>query len=607
MRIRTLRLVPTLAAGLVLSSCLGCRDGDGGTEPPPDLPPAPTTVVDLEVGLTAAQRVRWRRTSEGSDLIPVAILRALVDVNTGETFDKSLPRYGFLPATAGPDNPYGLPVGWTTGVPELSLLKTEFVGLNCSACHTGQIEAVQDDGSRVALRIDGAPNMADIEAFAVAAEQSVVAMLEDPVKALLFVWRLLNLEPPQGARPEAASLVAEVTGESPEPLRQFLDPYAEAVQNDVDEPADEDAKELGERLAAILRQGEDAPVARLTSEMAGVIDAAETVRGDIQSLFDFLARYRALLSNRIRLAEFALDAITDPATPTPGPGRDDPWGIIRNTVFFSATPLTAPTSIPHLFWADELVWYHADGNTNSVLQRNVAQALALGAYVDPETNVSSLHPRAILELEDLTDELVAPKWPEEYLGSLDPQKIARGETLFRAHCVDCHRAREGIFFPLGEIGTDPTRAENFLRPEDGQDFWVAIPEKVVPLMDFAFEAAGVTQEEIDEYEADPPIWRGTGEYQARQLDGIWSTAPYLHNGSVPSLYDLLLPPNERTNGFQLGDRAYDPRRVGYVLTTAEPIFTYDAASTGGSNGGHEYGTELSDEERWALVEYLKTL
>ena len=593
----------------VLTSCAGCQ------KPDRPLPDQPMAVVDLETGLTPAERILWRRTTEGSDLIPVAILRALKDVHTGETFDKALPAYGFLPSPASPDNPYGLAVGWTTGVPEYSLLKTEFVGLNCSACHTGQIEVVQDDGSRVALRIDGAPNMADIEAFAVSAKDSVIAMLENPIEALLFVWRLLSLETPPGAdtmplasfMDDSDSSAATSDGVmSRDDMRDFLQPYADAVKNDVEEPEDAVAHALGERFAAILRQGEHAPVVQLAEDVARVVETAESVKSDIQGIFEFLAKYRALLENRIQLALFAITAIENPDTPTPGPGRDDPWGIIRNTVFFSPTALTAPTSIPHLYWADEFVWYHADGNTNSILQRNVAQALALGAYIDPETNVSSLHPRAIFLLEDLLDKLVAPKWPEDQLGAIDQDRAAQGEALFQTHCAECHHAREGTLFPLDEIGTDTTRANNFLRKQDGEDFWVAIPQTVQPLIDFACEVAGVA-EECANREAPDLTWRGTDEYQARRLDGIWSTAPYLHNGSVPTLYDLLLPPAQRTDGFQLGDRAYDAEKVGYVATTEDPVFTYDASSTGGSNAGHEYGTDLSEEERMALVEYLKTL
>ena len=99
-------------------------------------------------------------------------------------------------------------------------------------------------------------------------------------------------------------------------------------------------------------------------------------------------------------------------------------------------------------------------------------------------------------------------------------------------------------------------------------------------------------------------------YKARPLDGIWATAPYLHNGSVPTLYDLLLPPAQRPASFNVGTREYDPVRVGY-RTGADAAgngFTFSASGNGNSNEGHEYGVgRLTEAQRLALLEYLKTL
>ena len=94
---------------------------------------------------------------------------------------------------------------------------------------------------------------------------------------------------------------------------------------------------------------------------------------------------------------------------------------------------------------------------------------------------------------------------------------------------------------------------------------------------------------------------------ARWLDGVWSTAPYLHNGSVPTLDDLLRPVADRPSTFPLGHREYDPEKVGYTTEEDEPIWVFDVSKDGSSNSGHEYGTTLGDEERRDLVEYLKTL
>ena len=102
-------------------------------------------------------------------------------------------------------------------------------------------------------------------------------------------------------------------------------------------------------------------------------------------------------------------------------------------------------------------------------------------------------------------------------------------------------------------------------------------------------------------------------YKARPLNGIWTGAPYLHNGSVPNLYELMLPAAERSRTFYVGSWEYDPVRVGYVNQPAPGAFLVDTGLPGNSNAGHEYGTGgdglpvLTDEEIWALVEYMKTL
>lgn len=587
-----------LPALLLLTSCWPTS-----CEPPkpPEPPPPPVPFVDLDVGLDSAETEVWRFTSEGSDLVPVDLLRAMKDFETGRLYVDALDHYGFLPSPVSTANPYGLPVGWTTEVPNYATaLGLDFVGLNCSACHSGQIE----HGEK-AMRIDGAPNMADIEALALSAKSSAEKMLEDPIELFLFVHRLLSLEPPPGA--EGRSLAEDL----PEEVRQFLAKHAEAVQNDdPTEPEDLLARGAGEVFGKILTEEADGQATELANELLATLERvgeAEQKTRHLASIFDRLRDLAALLRNRLQLGMRALHAIE--SSQAPGPGRDDPWGIIRNVLFGSGTELTAPTSIPALYYGGQFGWYHADGNTNSVMQRDIAQAVALGGFVDPETGQSSLRPRQIWALEALMRKMGSPAWPSDVFGEPDTAKVAQGQALFEQHCQSCHHAHEGQLMPLDAIGTDPNRAENFLKRQDGVPFHEAIATEVGKLENTVFEQAGITPEEAAEHEVNgPPVWRATGEYQSRLLSGIWSTAPYLHNGSVPSLYDLLLPVAQRPTSFQLGSRQYDPEKVGYVQEATDgTTFTFESSSTGGSNAGHEYGTELSDEERRALVEYLKTL
>jgi hypothetical protein len=121
---------------------------------------------------------------------------------------------------------------------------------------------------------------------------------------------------------------------------------------------------------------------------------------------------------------------------------------------------------------------------------------------------------------------------------------------------------------------------------------------------------------------DPVPWRA---YRPRPLEGVWATAPFLHNGSIPSIYQLLLPAEERDAQFYLGRKEYDPRHLGLKVEKYKGAFKFDTTITGNSNLGHEFndglcgdgviGYEIKDrpgycrqfteQERRAILEYLK--
>ncbi len=181
-------------------------------------------------------------------------------------------------------------------------------------------------------------------------------------------------------------------------------------------------------------------------------------------------------------------------------------------------------------------------------------------------------------------------------------------------------------FTLDELKTDPMVAQNFDRPvykADGTT--VGFAESIATLLEAVQEKAksGMSPEHrqlMNDLEQDrlPVKWRDTMTatggpvYPGRPLEGIWATAPYLHNGSVPTLYHLLLPAAKRPQTFVVGSQEFDPKSVGFVweagrakTTAGKPLFTLDTTIKGNLNTGHEYGTNLPDDDRWALVEYLK--
>jgi mono/diheme cytochrome c family protein len=207
-------------------------------------------------------------------------------------------------------------------------------------------------------------------------------------------------------------------------------------------------------------------------------------------------------------------------------------------------------------------------------------------------------------LEYLLD-IPAPKYPFP----VDQAKAARGEVVFTDTCARCHGTYgDKPTYPnrviaLAEIGTDPNR-----HTAVGVAYGLAYAESW-----FAKEKSG--------WFVDGKLLRWTPGYQAPPLDGIWATAPYLHNGSVPTLYNVLNSKSRPvlfTRSFKTGEVDYDKERVGWKVTELgsrpgpnvpgiERRKVYDTTLSGRSNRGHTYGDDLSDADRWAVIEYLKTL
>jgi hypothetical protein len=99
-------------------------------------------------------------------------------------------------------------------------------------------------------------------------------------------------------------------------------------------------------------------------------------------------------------------------------------------------------------------------------------------------------------------------------------------------------------------------------------------------------------------------------YVARPLVGAWLLGPYLHNGSVPTLWDLLSPADQRPAIFYRGHDVVDLDKIGFISTGPQAAahgFRFDTTLRGNSNGGHNYGTGLDEPDKRALIEYLKTL
>jgi mono/diheme cytochrome c family protein len=183
-------------------------------------------------------------------------------------------------------------------------------------------------------------------------------------------------------------------------------------------------------------------------------------------------------------------------------------------------------------------------------------------------------------------ELQAPKYPFP----VKADQANAGKTIFESNCARCHASeRTGTRVPAEEVGTDQERLKSWSKQ-------AAIESNKV-VRNFGIERRGLVENE-------------PSGYIAAFLDGIWLRAPYLHNGSVPTLRDLLKPVAERPKVFYRGYDVYDPEHVGFVAQgpEAQRIGTkYDVSERASGNHGHEYGVNLTAEEKDALIEYLKTL
>ncbi|MEM9762950.1 MAG: di-heme-cytochrome C peroxidase [Pseudomonadota bacterium] len=209
-------------------------------------------------------------------------------------------------------------------------------------------------------------------------------------------------------------------------------------------------------------------------------------------------------------------------------------------------------------------------------------------------------------------------------GPIDREKAARGAELYAQHCAACHAPTlpEGEVtdlprFSAEESGTDEAYFDVFEKPVlgvagvDEQSYGEAVLAVMADFQKKWFERYEITPEEAAQLEIPNPYWKFERVWISRPMSGIWAAAPYLHNGSVPTMYHLLLPASERPAQFTYFSREYDPVNMGFrwdqPLDAAPLLATYDATVRGQGNEGHEYGTSMTDDERYALIEYLKTI
>ncbi|MDO7897577.1 di-heme-cytochrome C peroxidase [Pseudomonas citrulli] len=359
-----------------------------------------------------------------------------------------------------------------------------------------------------------------------------------------------------------------------------------------------------------------------------------------------------------------------------GPGRTDAFGRIANASFGDAISpanyrvANAPVDYPQLWEMWTFDWVQWNGSAQQPMARNVGEALGVGAtlsFFDAQGKPlqgdarypSSVRVRDLNKIEETLQLLKPPAWPESLLGAIDKPLAAQGRALFNENCAGCHvpqvvqgpdrPVQQLHMLPVQVIGTDPGTANNIAdhrfdltslqwdpaelaklevqlhpTPKEPLDLsQLSVAKGLAYVTAFvenrAYRDAGVTPAErpaLDGFGL-PIGVRELRAYKARPLAGVWATPPFLHNGSVPTIYQLLSPQDERATTFYKGNFEYDPRHLGYRTEAFTNGFLFDTRITGNHNSGHEFragergngviGRLLQPQERWALLEYLKVL
>ena len=454
------------------------------------------------------------------------------------------PREDLSNLGAIPDTKFGWPAGFSRAkVPHLGGLSA--VGVNCASCHVGEITP-PDGGPNV--RLLGMTSHFDAEGFLGA--------------VILSTFRTTD----------------------PANMKKFLAAYLA-----VNDPKSGDNGQKS--FETSWQQQREKIMAAVTADPAKYPAGLRPIQaGDLRLDSKSLAHGRDLAVLSVAMLDlfhnmrFALHVpdVPPPASPPNGPGRNDPWRILSYSLLGVVTePATVKFGI--VWNEDQREWVHDDGNTHSPIIRNLAASLGLGAPL--VGHHGELDFALVKRQTDLSQRIRPPRYP----WAIDQTAAGNGAKIYAANCASCHDGPQGDtrLHSIAEIQTDPNRAMIFTQPvADGFNKFFA-----------ELQIAGYTPPQ-------PPPLRSTGKYWSPSLAGVWARSPYLHNGSVRTLQELLAPPAARAKTFHRGSRVYDPAQMGY---TDDGAYVLDTTAAGSSNTGHDYGTGLSDEQKRELIEYLKTL
>jgi hypothetical protein len=587
-----------------------------GCTPPPAPPEAPRVdtsqssmkpAVDQGPNWTRMERAAFYSQDQGSKMIPLRWMAALKQPNGDGFLADGLARYGYLKNNENPNSV--LPVGFTTNGPQ----GAEWVGMTCSACHTRQIQV-----QGATYRIDGGPAIADFHGLLIDLDQAVSQVLTDGTAFSAFARQVLEGEPNAG---QLAQLQQQVN--------DWYLPYHTIVS-----------------LA----------VAKAPAWGPSRLDAVGMIFNRLTGL-DIGTTPNRIIDRNIKPADapvrypFLWNAARQDKTQWPGfaDNGDALLALARNTgevigVFAQFHPSKDPSR--HVLKVNYSSENSADTDGLMKLEELVrrigpprwqwaydetlrAKGEAIFNWPAKQGGCVECHGIRTGQKRVLQPE---PTWatPVMDVGTDNRQyKLigVAGRAAFPGWIVDTG-VLAGAEIPLISPKLKQyDSALNVLKTAVVGGLLQRLPT----ILDFRSDRDAVVTQDTATDDKDTQVTvRGAKPaelagafpkaapkaapqpfvYESRVLQGIWAAAPYLHNGSVPTLADLLKADKDRPLSFKVGPD-YDPVNVGLAVEQTRFNYTLVTGCTdrtsGNSNCGHNFGTTLTPDQKAALLEYLKVL
>ncbi|MEC4746960.1 di-heme-cytochrome C peroxidase [Methylomicrobium sp. Wu6] len=604
--------------------------------PPANAAPGP---IYAEQGKqwTNTERLQYYSQDQGSRVMPLQWFLALKQANGKPFLEDGLSRYGYLP---NPDaKTKGLPVGFT--------VNGNAVGITCSACHTRQIEV---DGK--AYRIDGGPAIADFQTFAADLDNAVGHTLNDPPSFDAFAVAVLGGAPSADQKtrlrkevetwylPYHTIMSIALPKDKPwGPAR--LDAVAMILNRvtglDIGAMPDHIIKSNIHLADTPVRYPFvwNAPIQDKT-QWPGFADNGNDLLGlsrnygEVLGVFaDFypqkapgkLLGYDYLEHNSANFNGLkAVEELVKKIGPPEWPWKQGKWAVNAKLAARGKQIYESPTKtenggcvachgiragVPRALnktWATPLCYVGTDPKEFELFALTVDTGILAGAkipFLEEPLKAKDENAVKVLSLVGMGTLLQYTKSPKTLDLELKAQtKLGLIERLAgEAKAAKDSKIREITDQLLSKQAELVTTDNTVLKGA-----FQGLKAKVTPPKAGPYECK-------DKFTDPAPAIA----YESRVLQGIWATAPYLHNGSVPTLAALLEPAQNRPVEFKVGP-AYDPEKIGlaveqskfdYVLKTTD--CEGDNIKSGNSRCGHEFGTKLSKEEKAALLEYLKVL